>query len=67
MSKAGGSWRKILPGAAGPAVSRNKNREGGIMDSVIVEIRAAEGGDDSKLLVEDQFVIYGRLAARHGL
>lgn len=37
------------------------------MDSVIVEIRAAEGGDDSKLLVEDQFVIYGRLAARHGL
>lgn len=37
------------------------------MDSIIVEVRAAEGGDDSKLLVEDQLVIYSRLVARHGL
>jgi protein subunit release factor A len=33
----------------------------------IVEIRAAEGGQDAKLLVEDQFAIYVRLAERRGL
>jgi len=32
--------------------------------SVIVEIRAAEGGADAKMLVEDQFALYVRLAAR---
>jgi protein subunit release factor A len=35
--------------------------------SVIVEIRAAEGGDDAKLLVEEQFGIYARVALRRGL
>ena len=30
----------------------------------IVEIRAAEGGDDSKLLVEDQLSIYCKVAKR---
>lgn len=35
--------------------------------SLIVEIKSAEGGEDSKLLVEDQFRIYGRLATRRGL
>lgn len=34
---------------------------------VIVEIRAGEGGDDAKQLVEEQFKIYGRLAIRRGL
>ena len=34
---------------------------------VIVEIRAAEGGDDAKLLVEDQLGIYARRALLHGL
>lgn len=33
--------------------------------SVIVEIRAAEGGDDAKLLVHDQAAIYGRYARLH--
>ena len=33
-------------------------------DKAIVEIRAAEGGDDSKLLVQDQFVIYQKFAKR---
>ncbi len=28
------------------------------MGSVIVELRAAEGGDDAKLLIRDQQVIY---------
>jgi protein subunit release factor A len=35
--------------------------------SVVVEIRAAEGGDDAKLLVEEQFGIYARVALRRGL
>jgi protein subunit release factor A len=34
---------------------------------MIVEIRAAEGGTDAKLLVEDQLTIYARLASRRGL
>lgn len=34
---------------------------------MIVEIRAAEGGDDAKLLVVDQFAIYHKLAVRRGL
>lgn len=37
------------------------------MDTVIVEIRAAEGGADAKLLVEDQLAIYLRLATRRHL
>jgi len=32
-----------------------------------VEIRAAEGGDDAKLLVLEQFAIYTKLADRRGL
>lgn len=32
--------------------------------SLIVEIRAAEGGDDSKLLVDDTLGIYLKAAAR---
>ena len=35
--------------------------------SVIVEIRAAEGGKDAKLLVQDQFTIYAKLGARRSL
>lgn len=30
------------------------------MESVIIEIRAAEGGDDAKLLVGQQWAIYDR-------
>jgi protein subunit release factor A len=37
------------------------------MNAVIIEIRAAEGGQDSKLLVVDTFNIYTRLATRQGL
>ncbi len=35
--------------------------------SIIVEIRAAEGGQDAKLLVVDQFAIYQKAAARYRL
>ena len=36
-------------------------------DCVFVEIRAAEGGDDAKLLVLDQMRVYANVASRHGL
>jgi len=35
--------------------------------SIIIEIRAAEGGADAKLLVGDQFAIYAKMAARRRL
>ena len=34
---------------------------------MILEIRAAEGGEDAKLLVEEQITIYARVASRRGL
>lgn len=37
------------------------------MASVIIEIRAAEGGDDAKRLVVEQTRIYLRLAGRRSL
>ena len=37
------------------------------MESIIVEIRAAEGGDDSKLLVEDMTKIYIKAASKNCL
>jgi len=36
-------------------------------ESVIVEIRAAEGGGDAKLLVSEQFGIYASLAGQRRL
>ncbi|HSX22517.1 MAG TPA: hypothetical protein VLE97_07075 [Gaiellaceae bacterium] len=36
-------------------------------ESVVVEIRAAEGGDDAKQLVLEQLKIYLRLCARRSL
>lgn len=36
-------------------------------ESVIIEVRAAEGGLDSKLLVRDQVGIYVKWAARNCL
>ncbi len=37
------------------------------MPRVIVEIRAAEGGDHAKLLVTRQVKLYARYAERRGL
>lgn len=37
------------------------------MHDVVIEIRAAEGGDDAKLLVLDQFRVYANVARRHCL
>jgi len=35
--------------------------------ALIVEIRAAEGGMDAKLLVKEQFGIYQNLCSKEGL
>lgn len=35
--------------------------------SVVVEIRAGEGGQDAKLLVAEQYSIYRKLGALRGL
>lgn len=37
------------------------------MDSILVEIRSAEGGDDAKALVDEQLNIYAKMGARRGL
>jgi protein subunit release factor A len=37
------------------------------METVIIEIRAAEGGDDAKTLVEEQLVAYVNVAVRRCL
>jgi hypothetical protein len=37
------------------------------MEAVMVEIRAAEGGDDAKQLVTEQFSVYAKLGVRRGL
>jgi protein subunit release factor A len=37
------------------------------MESVLIEIRSAEGGDDSKLLVLDQLAVYLKAAGRRFL
>ena len=43
------------------------NNPGGIMESVTIEIRSAEGGDDSKLLIRDMAGIYAKACKRRGL
>ena len=35
--------------------------------NITIEIRAAEGGNDAKLLVETQSVIYQKYCAKHNL
>jgi protein subunit release factor A len=37
------------------------------MERLLIEIRAAEGGVDAKLLVSDQFAIYAKAAGREHL
>lgn len=37
------------------------------METIIVEIRAAEGGSDAKLLVADQLRAYVNVANKRGL
>lgn len=37
------------------------------MDAITIEIRAGEGGEDAKLLVNEQLSIYAKAAKRSGL
>jgi protein subunit release factor A len=37
------------------------------VETVVVEIRAAEGGADARLLVGEQLAIYANLAEQRGL
>jgi len=37
------------------------------MSTILVEIRAAEGGDDAKMLVLEQLCIYEKLCQRRSL
>lgn len=37
------------------------------MNSIILEIKAAEGGSDAKLLVNEQYDIYVRYCSRRSL
>lgn len=37
------------------------------MNAILVEIRAAEGGDDAKLLVLEQFRVYEKMMVMEGL
>ena len=46
--------------------TRYDKSKGCVMETVIVEIRAAEGGDDAKLLVQDQLKIYDRACTLKG-
>ena len=45
-----------------PGTCRGEN-----METIIVEIRAAEGGADARLLVYEQLAIYHKFAAREHL
>lgn len=38
-----------------------------VMESIVVEIRSAEGGRDSELLVKDQLKLYVKWAERRNL
>jgi len=51
----------------GLATRRSSGTTGLMSSSVIVEIRAAEGGSDAKLLVEEQAAIYLKVGARREL
>lgn len=37
------------------------------MSTILIEIRAAEGGDDAKTLVHEQFAVYAKMGARRCL
>lgn len=51
-----------------PCASRRPASGLGTMaEQVVIEIRAAEGGEDARLLVKDHFSAYVRAAERRGL
>lgn len=51
----------------GVSVRCGNQRRNKMKQSILLEIRAAEGGDDAKLLVNDQMGVYLKLAKGYGL
>ncbi len=51
-------------GAADPSFPAEKATN---VNAIILEIRAAEGGDDAKLLVVEQYRVYQKLMGLEGL
>ncbi len=52
------------------AITRAKRTicvEDSVMNDLLIEVRAAEGGDDAKALVSTQVAIYLKLATRRSL
>ena len=64
-----GHWSTIVARAFARTYVLDRVRCGRrcLVESVVVEIRAAEGGEDARLLVDEQFAIYAKLGARRGL
>jgi protein subunit release factor A len=48
-------------------VLKIKKKDEDKMETLLIEIRGAEGGEDAKLLAADQFRVYAKVAARRGL
>src|ERR1043166_4089233 len=65
-SRAGRDLCEVLRPQGLPGGDRQPADRRCVMESVIVEIRAAEGGEDAKLLVHEQVAIYAKYCARKG-
>jgi len=50
-----------------PPASVNDRREEAPVESILIELRAAEGGDDAKALVNEMLVTYLKAGPRNGL
>jgi hypothetical protein len=63
------AWRERwhLPGAVQFDSAVFRGRRTVMTGHLIIEVRAAEGGDDAKALVVEQVAIYTRLASRRFL
>lgn len=66
-SHRGNADRKAAVSYAAVSGFESHCRDEETMETIIIEIRAAEGGDDAKLLVADQLRAYVNVAARRFL
>lgn len=58
---------EAAPARVAPCVRDGAAGQAAMKTTLIIEIRAAEGGDDAKLLVHEQFAVYQKLAVREHL
>jgi hypothetical protein len=63
----GSSPERVTPFSGAPRGSRISTGVEVPVESVVVEIRAAEGGRDARLLVREQFTLYSKLGVRRSL